>query len=341
VQYADLYECPNQSDEDVGHRDANGDLDPCHEHDSGATCDGTCVPVSPAGWSETVLLWHGALVDQPPCPSWAPAQNREGNADLTSTPASCVACACQPPTGTCALPAKITASNAPTCAAPGNISLSFDPPAGWAGECTQSNAIPAGVLCGGVPCVQSVSIEPLILTETGCMPTIPTPPAPPPGPGDSPTWSTVAITCGSDHHGQCSDPGDTCAPNLPPLPPGFQICVSAFGDQQCEEGFPDKHVFYRDFHDGRSCTPCACDAPSGGTCTGAISVFDGSVCSGLLLTLDVANDGKKCSGLVPGSGLASKSAGPLTYSAGVCPPSGGEPTGALEPITPKTFCCRP
>lgn len=338
--YIDLYECPAP---DMEHRDAFGDPDPCHERDpdAGAGCNGTCVPVSPPGWSETVLLWHGPPADLPECPSWAPAHSEQGHADLTSPPATCPACECKPPTGACALPATITASNAPICTMPGNTWTSFDPPAGWAGECTQANAIPAGQVCGGAPCVQSVSIGPLILTETGCTPTIPSPPGPPPGPADSPAWGTAAIACSSNHGGQCSDPGETCAPNLPPPPPGFQVCIVAFEDRECFEPFSTKYLTYFSHHDGRACMPCACDAPSASTCTGTISIFEDSACSALLLALKVGNDGPKCDEVLPGSGLASKSAGPLTYTAGVCQPSGGEPAGVDEPTQPKTFCCRP
>jgi hypothetical protein len=336
------YDCANP---DLNHRDIFGNLDPCHENLSTPSleCDGKCVPVSPPGWSETVLLWHGAPADVPSCPTWAPAHSSEGNADLTSSPAACVACECQHPTGTCALPTTITASNAPVCTTPGNISLSFDPPAGWAGDCTQANAIPAGQLCGGVPCVQSVSIGALILNETGCTPTVPSAPTPPPGPGDSSEWGTVAIACSSNHGGQCSDPGETCAPNLPPPPPGFQVCISAFEDHECFEPFPNKYVTYFSTHDARACSPCTCDTPSGGMCTGAISIFNDSACSTLpLVTLTVGSDGPQCTQVLPGYALASKkSASPLTYTAGACKPSGGEPIGTEEPTQAKTFCCQP
>ena len=336
--YLDLQRCP---DPDYGHLGADGEPDPCHfrDPDAGAGCDGTCVPVSPSGWSETVLLWYGPPADQPSCPSWAPASVNEGYADLTSPPTTCLACECKPPTGACTLPATITASST-ICNTPGNTWTSFNPPADWAGECTQANAIPAGKLCGGSPCVQSVAIGPLILTEGGCTPTLPTPPAL--GPGDSPAWGTVAIACSNDHRGQCSNPGETCAPNVPPPPPGFQVCVGTLDDHTCPDEFPDKHVFHKEFHDGRTCSPCTCEPPSGGTCTGAISIFNDSACGvPLPLTLSVGNVGPACGTVPPGSGLASKSAGPLTYTAGMCQPSGGEPTGAIELIEPKTFCCRP
>ncbi len=344
----DVYSCYFP---DKGHKGPDGQPDPCHYQDTdGGTdggadpqCDGTCVPVSPPEWSEPVLFWHGAPTDQPQCPSWAPARYARGVADLTSPPASCVACECQPPTGTCALPAAITVSNGPICTTPGNTWTSFDPPAGWAGECTQANAIPAGQLCGGIPCVQSVSIGPLVLTETGCIPTVTSPPAPPPGPGGAQDWTTAGVTCGSNHNGQCSNPGETCAPNLPPPPPGFQVCISAILDRECFEPFPQKYLTYRSRNDGRTCTPCACDAPSGSMCTGAISIFNDSGCGTTpLVTLTAVNGGPTCGQVPAGSGLLSKkSEGLLTYTAGVCQPSGGEPTGADELVESTTFCCRP
>jgi hypothetical protein len=189
--------------------------------------------------------------------------------------------------------------------------------------------------------VESVTIGPLQLIESGCAPRVATPPGPPLGPADSPGWSTVAIECGAHRGGLCSNPGEICAPDLPP--PGFRVCIAALGDHECFDPYPDKFVTYQGFKDERACTPCACGAPSGGVCSGSISIYSDSACGSLppLLVLPVWSNGDQCGEVLPGDGLASKSAGPLTYTAGMCKPSGGEPTGSPEPIDPKTFCCRP
>ena len=337
--YTDLYACSNP---DMKHRNADGDLDPCYETQPAAACAGKCVPVSPAGWSEPLLLWRGARADEPTCPSWAPAFSKRGQADLTWSPTTCLACECAPPTGTCALPAKITASSEDCNILPTSSTL-FDPPAGWAGECTQANAIPAGVQCSGSPCVESVTIGPLLLTEGGCAPSVPAPLTPPPGPADSPTWSTFVLECGTNHGGRCGSPGEICAPALPPPPQGFQVCIAALGDHECFDPYPNRFVSYRSFKDERTCTSCTCGVPTGSVCTGSISIYGDSACGAQTppLVLSVWSNGELCGEMLPGTGLASKMASPLTYTAGMCQPSGGEPTGSLDLIDPKTYCCRP
>jgi hypothetical protein len=339
------YACANP---DLNHRDIFGNLDPCHENLSAPSlgCDGTCVPVSPAGWSEPVLLWQGALAAEPECPTWAPASFKQGRSDLTWSPTTCLACECTPPTGTCALPPTITASSK-SCNDSATTLTVFDPPVGWTGECTETNAIPAGEVCGGIPCVQSVTIKPLVLTESECTPSVSTPPTPPPGPADSPSWTSHAITCGTNHSGVCSNPGEICAPSLPPPPPGFHVCISGLGDHECFDPYPVKYVTYQSFKDERMCTPCSCAAPSGSTCTGAISIYSDSACGASmpvpvpLLTLTVGSASSQCGEVLPGYALASKNASPLTYSAGMCQPSGGEPTGSPQLIDPTTYCCQP
>lgn len=337
--FTDLYACSNP---DLEHRNADGDLDPCYESKPAAACAGECVPISPAGWSEPLLLWHGAEGDEPECPSWAPAFFRQGRADLMWSPTTCLACECAAPTGTCAPPTKIAASSK-NCYATGATSTYFDPPSAWAGECTQANAIPAGVLCNGAPCVESVTMGPLVLTEGGCAPSITIPPGPPPGPSDSPTWSTSVLECGASHGGVCGSPGEICAPDLPPPPQGFQVCIAAGGDHECFDQYPNRFVTYRDFKDERACTPCTCGAPTGSVCTGAISIYGDNACGAQppVLVLSVWSNGEKCGDTLSGAGLASKMASPLTYTAGMCDPGGGEPTGSLQLIDPKTYCCRP
>ena len=345
VTYLDSYLCANP---DGAHLDANGDSDPCHVRDPDAgmgdagtdpMCTGKCVPRSPSGWSEPVLLWMGPVTAAPPqCPTWSPQRYVAGHTDLTSPPLSCGACSCDPAAGSCALPATLTASSA-ICNIGGNTWTSFDPPAAWTGACTQANAIPAGTLCGGVPCTQSLSIAPLTLTESDCTPTLASPPATPSGP---PIWSTVAYTCEGAPSGTCSDPGETCAPVVPPPPPGFSVCIDITGDRTCPDELSDKHVVYDHFDDGRTCSACACSAPTGGMCSGLVSYFKDGACGSLINSVTITSTAPSfCHEVPPGTALGSKSAGSLTHTPGSCQPSGGDSQGTAEPVEATTFCCRP
>ena len=312
---------------DAGAADAEGPLG----------CEGECLPNAPLAWSDPVLLWYGAELSAPACPDSAPAVGFEGHADLNAPDPICGACACEPPAGACDLPATMTA-NAATCALNGASTphTTFDPATDWTGACDTNAPIPAGKLCSGVKCVQSVTIAPLTLQES-CAPVTP------PIPKDHPsTWATFARACTWTPRGDCPSLGDVCLPAAP-VPDGFRVCVSHEGDVDCPSFGPylDKHVFYEGVEDTRSCTPCACDPPVGSTCEALISVFEDGVCSSVVNVATATAAGPTCHDLPAGSALGSKSAGPATYTPGACAPSGGEPLGSAEPIGPVTFCCLP
>ena len=199
LTYLDVYPC---EEPDKGHKDANGEPDPCHYNDpiagdagapedAGSPCPGVCLEIADPEWIGPQLVWIGDEADAPPCPANADhaseALRRPPLENICAT-----TCSCAPPAGSCALPAKLTAAAA-SCKndSPNVEHTSFDPPANWTADtCTDANGIPLGQLCGGVPCVQSVTIAPLVMTVSDCVPfEKPTPPQPPRG-----TFARVCTT---------------------------------------------------------------------------------------------------------------------------------------------------
>ena len=352
----DAYWCP---DPDKGHKDANGQPDPCHRHDppaadggvpddggppdAGELCprDGPCVPAPTGTWRGPVLLWTGPEADAPPCPASADYQAYTGYADLDA-PTTCGACKCDAPIGSCALPATMTAA-AGSCPGngPGVVHTSFDPPTKWDGSCTAANSVPAGKLCGGAPCVQSVTIAPLTMTQGGCVPIEPVNVQAPPA------WKTFARACGIDVYPRtCGPEGALCAP--PALGPEFRTCVfNAVNPSKvgCPSAYPDQSVFYGGIPlDTRACEPCACGAPAGSTCTGSIGLFTDAACGAPLVGPTYSIDATKsaCVDILPaGSALGSKTASDPIFHPGTCDASGGEPTGEVagDPEVNMVFCC--
>jgi len=100
-------------------------------------------------------------------------------------------------------------------------------------------------------------------------------------------------------------------------------------------------VVYAGVDDQRTCSACACGAPTGGACTAALSVFKDGVCSVPLLgSVPISSSKSSCFDLAPaGLPLGSKTVTALAYQAGKCMPSGGEPSGTVEPAFASTFCC--
>jgi len=295
------------------------------------------LPRAGGFWIDPLLLAFGPELGVPPCPDFASMVVFEGHADLTAPAAVCGACSCEPPTGACELPPTVTASAA-SCAQDDTTTphTPFDPAPGWTGACDFSGAIPAGKLCdGGVDCVQSVTIAPLTVKESGCAPV--TQPVPENYPSN---WATFARACEWAARGECATVGDLCSP----VAAGFRACVATPADVDCPANSPytEKHVFYGGIDDTRGCTPCTCGAPAGSSCAGSISIFSDAACSALLL-LDnaITSLAPSCHDLPTSPALGSKSAGPTTYTPGTCAPSGGEPLGTATPSGPVTFCCLP
>ena len=347
----DVYWCP---DPDKGHKDANGQPDPCHRHDpaaadggspadAGEPCpgDGQCVPRAREPWSEPVILWTGPEANAPHCPAGAIFETYTGYADLDA-PTSCGACKCDSPIGSCALPAKVTAAAA-SCAGDGSgvTHTSFDPPTKWEGSCTAANSIPPAKLCDGVPCVQSITIAPLTMTQGGCVPIEPV------NVQATPVWKTFARACiHSKIISECGPNAEVCAPPAPG--PEFKTCVLYRGKPSkvtCPSAYPGRSVFYEGLiDDTRACKSCACGAPEGSTCTGSIGLFSDAACGSPLglPTFPVDATGPACFDIKPaGPALGSKAASEPLFTPGTCKASGGKPQNDAsgDPEIATVFCC--
>lgn len=296
--------------------------------DAGAMCEAACVPFHPAFWYGPALVWMGDEAAAPPCPATAPFDVYSAHGYVEG-PMPCDACTCGPTSGSCEQSEPVTAAAA-SCANDGTgvEHTSSDLPVGWVGSCNAENAIPAGKLCGGVPCVQSITIGPLRPKQTGCLPMPNINASPPP-------WNRFARACSlpTALGGQCPASSDICTPAAPG--PEFKQCIlylDGYSLSDCPSTYPEKSVFYQ--APTPKCGPCACDVPDS-TCTGSISLYQGDACDteiGAPIPIDAA--GPVCVDVPPGSALGSKSASSLSYQAGTCKPSGGAPNGAV-------FCCQP
>jgi hypothetical protein len=306
--------------------------------DAGAHCNGLCVPavVYSNGWSPLpFLLWRGtaneaATVD---CPDEAPTRSQPYYASPDQTPMSCPACACEPSTGACALPEIVAVGASSTCPSEaGDAGVPFDPPSGWDGGCTASESTAAADCDGGL-C--QVTIGPVAPINAACAPTqaVVT---------KSITWTNTAFACvGGTNNGACEDPGTVCAPAPSTLPPGFSVCVSYDGDDSivlCPAGYPLRSVYYLGGEDDRGCAACECGPPQGDSCSSSlVSLYSDDACAVLAASVLTMPANPVC---VSGTPLGSKQASAPIYTPGTCQPSGGEPTGSVEPKHPVTICCR-
>lgn len=293
------------------------------------TCDDDCA-TPPEGWSPPVLVGVGSFTAVPSCPDVAPFEGINLYSDLQALSPICPACQCAGSETGCSIPAAWHASAADCAGAEGAESTPWDGQAGWGGACAPGG-IPAGASCGGVPCVQSLTVEAPVVTAGPCTPVAPGRPYSPPH-----TWGRRARECLPAEAGTCPEEPGQCFP-----PPGFSLCVHHPGDVECPAPYTEKEVFHRDVADERACSPCECGAPAGNVCTVLASAFQDGACSviaGALLVTSESGDG--CVDVPPGLALGGKTAEIVATGEGVCAPIGGEPVGAVEPVQPVTVCCR-
>ncbi|HMY21818.1 MAG TPA: hypothetical protein PKA58_36090 [Polyangium sp.] len=296
---------------------------------------GTCVPPAPEAWKHVAfaMTWPAS---PPACPDEAPIVAFEG----TPLPPefACPKCSCDAPDGKCNLPTKWTIKSV-GCDDPSvGVQTNFDPPAAWDGTCSDANAIALDKQCGAVPCVRSITIAPPVIEEQPCKPhaegqaDLPIPKAWNGGPE-----APIGRACVSEKPlPECTGQGCTSTNT------SFLACIMHDGDQVCPDGWTGaKHVLYGDIKDSRECSPCGCDAPTGGTCQVKWRTFSTATCSVENAALDVYSGVlPACANYMPGAALAGKTAELVDYTKGTCTPNGGELVGKLELANQVTVCCQ-
>jgi hypothetical protein len=313
--------------------------------------DHTCVTAVPMGWTGPFALYAGVPEDDPGCPPEFPSATPYlGKNDFLNTPAVCT-CTCGPAQGqTCGTldSIQISTGDKPCGMAPYCIGDFSAPPAGWDGSCHNDGFFAGGqTTCGvvgqgcstqtGQPCMVSVTASGVNATGGTCSPNpvqIQTPEV---------LYATLGRACGdAPTTGAGCNVGQICLPRpAVPFEPG--LCISSEGDVSCPAGpFTQRHVFYGDVMDDRSCMDdCSCGAASGGTCPTTITLYGSTqtgTCTGAVVSLPAGT----CANLQNNPTLAGRTATqPGAPQGGTCTASGGIPTGGTTPISPTTFCCTP
>jgi hypothetical protein len=225
----------------------------------------------------------------------------------------------------------------------GGVETPFDPPFGWDGACSADDTIPAGQLCGGKPCVRSLTVSAPVIEEQPCE--VLTGQV---GPGEPPKIASIAPPPSSTTARACaaSEPWSICQEEpdklcMPAAGSEFLKCVRKIGDEVCPEGWPVRHVVYNDVDVDTSCAPCECSPPSGGVCLVILDATSGGTCNGMPLdgVPVVSTDPSACFDLPSGIALASKAAEVFSYVKGACTPSGGEPVVNVKLEGATTLCC--
>jgi hypothetical protein len=311
---------PEQCDDGIDN-DCNGKID-CADPACSAYA---CVPPVPSGWEGPVALEQVAAGSTlPACPTQYESL-LDAHAGLTAPQAVC-SCVCGASGQQCSATGAFHGDQ--TCSASACATVTPSP----SGACTAVSVNSCG--SGGsfdftvAPSPSGGSCQAAVTTTVT-----------PAG------WTTAARLCayaGTTGAGGCSD-ADACIA-LPSSPYGAAACVYSTADPpptSCPAGYAGSPpaVFYAGVTDTRACGGCSCGGPTGGTCSGTVSLFGGAGCTGSGGTATAAS-GTSCqpySGLSPTPGSAEAH---FTVTGGSCAVSAApQPVGSASGNSPTTVCC--
>lgn len=227
-------------------------------------CDQTCVPRAPSGWTGPTAFWEGT----PPVPPAGAPKCPAGFADPLPTDAHRGLVA---PAGSC--PCKCGPAQGQVC----DTTLHIYPDQACSTQCASGGTRTCTTLPATCNGSQGTSdIDALIVSGGACEPHVDLP-APP-------TWQFDDRLCKSSDQGSCENPDQVCA-RTPDSPYLSYLCVTrtiGVGDAipACPAGYKTaKGPLYGTAIDNRGCSTCTCGAPSGGTCTGKITIYSGADCN--------------------------------------------------------------
>jgi len=287
------------------------------------SCDGggKCYPTAPSTWTGPVILYQGTTA-APACPAAMTQVALKANADLSTPELPQCGCTCELK-GSCKGSYTLTNHKGTGCSAAcsgGSSGLAFGTCYPFIpGKCSTADTSPI--------VAWDVAITPDTSALTCKAVQAPTqPPA-------APSWGVTLQACGTLSPSTTGCAVGICVP--PPAAPYLtSACVFKAGDQQCPGAPYTKRVLaYGGYDDTRSCSTCACGAPSGASCTGNLSLMSGVGCTGSSL------GGGQAPGCVAlPNGVGGYFALSVTAKA-TCAQTGGQPTGGVTPKDPTTICC--
>lgn len=287
-----------------------------------------CQKSPPSGWEgyfRTAGDDFNTTAPPPTCPDGSqPVKYRS-----KPVPASCSQCTCGAMQGTTCGPGHVFCSSSSTdCSGATDWSAQFQ-------GCHQA----------GTPGHLSCRMQPVPPTSVGtCTPS-----------GgeleNHDLWARWLYVCGAPRaHGGGCVPGQSCAASGTGSYAGT-VCIRKAGEQSCPSGWSTRLVGYEDGTDTRSCTPCSCTpVASSVKCSyGEYTFYDHSDCTCDWHLICDSSKHVNSFSCVDVSGLLGTPVGGYDWggkytkepapTAGMCTPSGGQPTGDIQTTGAVTYCC--
>lgn len=324
---------------DAGDDADSGSLPPpdpdCSQAPDGGATDYECVERPPTGWSGPVALYNDlSNLPVPSCPSLFTATPVfEGHAALDTESADCSVCSCSVSGVTCSAPTSEQFHSGSSCSGT----------CGWSpqGESGFKPGVCAGMTFpNAAQCAAPTSVDLGTSTPSGaasCTPSTQTPTISPVA------WADKVRACHAPTSDKGCGGGSVCAPKVShPFESSLCIVRIGEGDVSCPEGsYSQKHVFYRDAVDNRSCSDCQCGSATNVRCEGELKTYASTTgCANEDGSIPLGTCGDFPPAFAEGDGYA-KWFRFIAQPKATCPASGGQPTGTVTPTKPQTICCMP
>ncbi|WP_437745630.1 hypothetical protein WMF39_11740 [Sorangium sp. So ce1504] len=273
--------------------------------------DGIEIP-RPRANANPVMLWVGDTPDFPICPDGR-LDYWDGWADVSMNPQYqnvCGPCACGP--AACALPDRMLVHEAPLCAGEGmkiDLAGAADPP----GHCAEiSSPVPGDAFT-------AVTLKPPTMADK-CHPSKDLNPPPLSGKfARACPWTDEYVT---DFKGLA--------------------CITPEDDGSCRLGFDTRFEFQEKLRDARTCTPCECGKPVGGSCIADVLLFSDASCSNMLASInEVRTEEEICREAHEALPLAAVRVVFAQDEPGTCSPTTAVSLvdGTIESGETRIFCC--
>ncbi|WP_437952232.1 hypothetical protein WME98_16990 [Sorangium sp. So ce296] len=122
----------------------------------------------------------------------------------------------------------------------------------------------------------------------------------------------------------------------------WQACISPEDDGQCPPGFNMRWEFKERIADARTCTPCSCEAPVGGSCEAELLVYAETSCTTKIIGggFGIDQNDSRCTDLDP-LPIAAMRAVLTRQRPGTCAPTSpvSQVMGDLVSGERRVFCC--
>ncbi len=151
-------------------------------------------------------------------------------------------------------------------------------------------------------------------------------------------WEGQSNACRMTESGAGCGDGEVCIATHP-APYDQPACIFKQGAEQCPTDWPTATAAFESGTDDRTCNECACEVSNAACVNAGFIIYDDDVCgTGGIGMVDIGTTCVNVQGYADNDEMSYRAV--AATATADCVPSGGAPTGEVNPSGPLTFCCQ-